>query len=231
MIAVVLFCKTSTLYFLNRYVLRGAVLLDSSGVRYNKFLSIPLARCTTCKTTCRVLPLEILPYKTHGIAIIELSLRYYGFHISDTLRFTTTTIKHHFGYAPDYSTLWRWSAGLGEKIVGREPQVQRTYSPPCSSILAQTTRRQSDFDVADLFLNLVSDAQLYIAQFKYHSERRFDQLLAVVRLLILARQIFGKTTPSTLLLWNQLLLRDFFVPVWSFPSQIRVTTLQQLHPP
>jgi hypothetical protein len=175
--------------------------------------------------------LEILPYKTHGIAIIELSLRYYGFHISDTLRFTTTTIKHHFGYAPDYSTLWRWSMGLGEKIVGREPQIQCTYSPPCSSILAQTTRRKSDFDVGDLFLNLVSDAQLYIAQFKYRSERRFDQLLAVVRLLILAQQIFGKTASSTLLLWNQLLLGDFFVPVWNFPCQIKETTLQQRHPP
>lgn len=211
--------------------MRGAVLLDSSGVSYNKSLSIPLARCTTCKTKRRVLPLEILPYKTYGIAIIELSLRYYGFHISDTLRFTTATIKHHFGLSPDHSTLWRWSVGLGEKIASREPYILSNYAPPSSAILAQTTRSRGSCDAGDLFLDLISAAQLYLVQFKYRSERRFDQLLAVVRLLILAQQIFGKTASSTLLLWNQLLLGDFFVPVWDFPCQIKETTLQQLHPP
>lgn len=211
--------------------MRSAVLFDSTGVSYNKFLPIPLARCTTCKTTRRVLPLEILPYKTYGIAIIELSLRYYGFHISDTLRFTTTTIKFHFGQAPNHSTLWRWSVGLGEKILCREPQILSNYAPPSSAILAQTTRSKGSCDAADLFLNLILEAQPYVAQFKYRSERRFDQLLAVVRLFILAQQIFGKTTSSTLLLWNQLLLRDFFVPAWNFPCQITKTTLQQLHPP
>lgn len=163
--------------------------------------------------------------------MIELSLRYYGFHISDTLRFTTKTIKQHFGHAPAHSTLWRWLAGLGEKIVDREPQIIRNYPPHTSVILAQTTRRKGHFDVADLFLNLILEAQHYISQFKYRSERRLDQLLAVVRLLILAQQIFGKTTSDTLLLWNQMLLSDFFVPVWDFPCQISVTTLQQQHPP
>lgn len=163
--------------------------------------------------------------------MIELSLRKYGFLISDSLRFTTTTIKEHFGYAPVHTTLWRWSVGLGEKVLSREPQVINNHYPPSSAIFAQTTRSKENCDATDLFLNLISKAKIYIAEFKYRSERRFDQLFAVVRLLILAQEIFGKTTSSTLLSWNQLLLCDFFVPVWNFPSQINETTLQHRHPP
>ncbi len=225
-----LFCKKFLLKFNNKWVKRGAVLLDATGAHYKKHLSIPLAGCPTCKKTLRVLPLDILPYKTYGISIIQLSLQSYVFHISEGLRATTATIKTKFVYAPHPSTLWRWSKSFGEKVLSRESQIVNYYYPPCSAILAQTTRKCA-INAADIFIDLSAAAQLYITGFKYHSERRLDQLIAVVRILLVAREIFGNTASSTLLAWNEMLLSEFFVPAWNFPCKIKDPTLQHTRPP
>ena len=94
------------------------MLLSEAGGTTFRRLTVPLARCSACKRSARVLPAELLPQKTYGLPVIEKAARPY---VSPApggpgLR---TVVKGLGQHAPCHSTLHRWLAGLGELAFGR----------------------------------------------------------------------------------------------------------------
>lgn len=61
------------------------------------------------------LPVEILPYKTFGLPVIEAACVHYAT-LTDGLRKTAQTIP---GVAPHFSTLHGWMGGLGERAMNK----------------------------------------------------------------------------------------------------------------
>jgi hypothetical protein len=174
----------------------------------------------------RVLPLELLPLKTFGIELIQFTMHKYLFYVM-SLRVAVKAVATPAEHSPAHSTLHRWLSGLGEKILDRSTPIYPASQVPTSAVLAQTGRILSQ-DVTGKFLTI----NPVISLDKYRSQRRYDQLVAVARLLVLAMLLFSATVESVQLLeWNRLLLSHFYVAVWNFPSTNAGTSMQQAQAP
>jgi hypothetical protein len=111
------------------------------------------------------------------------------------LRKAVAGIVQPAAHCPSYSTLWRWLAGFGERILDRNEQIKSLYPPLTSSVLMESFKRNG-VNVADIFLNTVVE----ISPIKYRSQRREDQLSAVARLLVAADSLFPDQNYDFLLL-------------------------------
>jgi hypothetical protein len=218
-------CKKAELCFTGKKVYRGSVTMGHHGavVCYARQV-IPLALCKNCQRSVRVLPIELLPRKIYGIDVIELGIRRY-LNGETGYRPTTSGIVIAHGPALAHTTLHRWISGIGEKVLDRNPILCAAYPPAASAALAQSERLGAP-DLINNFLNTT----VSIAPAKYRSEHRYDQLVAVAKLVVLMSLLFDHEQAS-LLNWNNLLLQSFFVPAWNFPTGFSRTPMQQVHPP
>jgi hypothetical protein len=220
------------LTFLGRRVERGAVLLGRDGRTEFRELQIPVARCSACKRSARVLPAELLPRKTFGLPVIEKAARPY---ISPDLAGPglRTAVKGLGEHAPCHSTLHRWLAGLGERALDRR-LPKRTASKPCGSdtppppptaaaMVAESSRR------VDPGLPLVWARSFPIPTWKYKTEKRRDQLEACARVLCAAGVLFPDAA-APLTAWHLQLVGFFGVAAWCFPTGLSCTPVQ-LTPP
>lgn len=189
------------------------------------FMSIPLASCTQCGRWMRVLPLELLACKTYSLSAIEVMMHYYVHDPSASYRATVAKFAVTNSSSPSASSLYRWISGLGEKVLDRHQSIRNEYPPSSTAALAQSERILSS-DV----LHRYQHATVQVAPSKYRSENRHDQLLGVFKLLSVAASLFGLMYDS-LQKWNNLLLPTLYVAVWDFPSGLRGTPMQQVHPP
>jgi hypothetical protein len=199
------------------------VLFGEKSAAHQEFL-IPLADCVECRRSARVLPIELLPYKTFGLEVITKSIG--SFIFSDrSYRQSVRGIVAPVEHGPSHSTLHRWITGFSEKLLERTPAISRRYPPASTAAIAQTERTFST-DVSKRVLHCA----IAIDPRKFRSERRHDQLSAIARLLVVAIALFGAIR-SCLIEWNRLLLPVFYVPVWSFPTGIPRSPMQQPRPP
>jgi len=183
---------------------------------------VPLALCEQCKSRFRVLPVEILPYKTFGLPVIEAACLHYATS-TDGLRKTVQTIA---GVAPHYSTVHGWVGGLGERAMDKvhlkrdRASIGQPSLPPTSTLVAETAKRQ-DLDL----INRWSKTKPTIAPWKYKSLLRKELLQSCLRLLSIAASLFQES-PYPLTLWQQWLLPMFLVAAWLFPSRNIITSIQ-----
>ena len=183
---------------------------------------VPLALCEQCRSRFRVLPVEILPYKTFGLPVIEAACIHYATS-ADGLRKTVGRIP---GVSPHYSTLHGWMGGLGERAMDKvhlkrdRATVGQPSLPPTSTLVAETAKRQ-DLDL----INRWSKTKPPIAPWKYESLFRKELLQSCLRLLSIAASLFQNSS-YPLTMWQHWLLPMFLVAAWLFPSRNIITPIQ-----
>jgi hypothetical protein len=92
--------------FTGNSVFRGGIIPSADGNITHHNLQIPLASCDVCARSARVLPQELLPRKTFGWRVIEISFRNYLFSQSG-LRKAVVGIVLPVEHGPCHSTLSR----------------------------------------------------------------------------------------------------------------------------
>lgn len=115
---------------------------------------------------------------------------------------------------------------MGEKALDRSEEITHRYPPTSAAALKETSDRTGR-DIIGVFLQ----SPVLVSPLKYRSERRKDQLQAVMRLLIAAALMFADHPNDSVQRWNALLLPWFHVAVWDFPTVISKTPMQQARPP
>ena len=202
---------------------RNSVLFDPGGVAVYQESPVPLALCERCRSRVRVLPVEILAYKTFGLPVIEATCVHYATS-EDGLRKTVLTIP---GVAPHYSTLHGWMGGLGERAMDKvllkrdRATIGQPSLPPTSTLVAETAKRQ-DLDL----INRWSMTKPPIAPWKYKSLFRKELLQSCLRLLSIAASLFQDSS-YPLTMWQHWLLPMFLVAAWLFPSRNIITSIQR----
>jgi hypothetical protein len=132
-------------------------------------------------------------------------------------------------YAPVHSTLWRWLAGLGERALDHLPagrhggagQKVGAYRrlPPASSLIAESDKRLGKG------LGKLWQRQFKIPWWKYHSEKRREQLEACARVLAAARHLWAEP-PHPFSEWHGWLIERLHVAAWAFPTGLPCTDMQ-----
>ncbi len=201
---------------------RNCVLFDANDIAVYQESPVPLALCERCKSRYRVLPVEILPYKTFGLPVIETVCNHYATS-ADGLRATVGKIP---GVAPHYSALHGWMGGLGERAMdkvqlkGDKATIGQPSLPPTSTLVAETAKRQ-DLDLIKRW----NKTKPSIAPFKYKSLFRKELLQSCLRLLSIAASLF-EINSYPLMTWQHWLMPIFYVHGWLFPSRNRITAIQ-----
>ncbi len=168
--------------------------------------------------------MEILPYKTFGLPVIETACIHYATS-ADGLRRTVGRIP---GVAPHHSTLHGWMGGLGERAMDKvhlkrdRATIGQPSLPPTSTLVAETAKRQ-DLDL----INRWGKTKPPIAPWKYESLFRKELLQSCLRLLSIAVSLF-QDSPYPLTMWQHWLLPIFLVHGWLFPSRNIVTPIQHV---
>jgi hypothetical protein len=175
-----------------------------------------------------VLPRELLAFKSFCLPVIEQACWCYVAadpHGPGLRR----TVRRLGRYAPAHSTLWRWLAGLGERALDRRPgagcraarQAPRAGPalPPVSALIAETAQRLGQG------LRQFWQRHFPLPDWKYHSERRREQLAGCARVLASARRVFPEA-PHPLCAWQGWLIERFHVAAWAFPTGMACTPLQ-----
>ncbi len=203
-------------------VKRNAVLFDSKGVAVYLEVLVPLSECEECKCRRRVLPYELIPYKTFSLPVIETTCYHYCT-FSDGLR---NTVNKMSGIRPHYSTLHGWLGGIGERALDRiqlktdRAEIGKPSLPKVSTLVAETAQKK-DTQLVNSFNNLIPN----IASFKYKSLFRKELLVSCLRLLTIASSQF-KLNAYPLTMWEQFLICIFSVPCFLFSSRAVVSQIQ-----
>jgi hypothetical protein len=217
-----------TLVFTGSWVERGVVVRGESGGLDPQDWRLPLARCKRCRARLRVLPRELLAFKSFSLPVIEhLCGRYVDPDPQGPgLR---RTVRPMGKYAPAHSTLWRWLAGLGERALDRRPNGRHGAGvrapracgrlPPVCALIAESAKRLGQR------LHSVWQRHFKLPDWKYKSERRREQLEGCARVLASARQLFPNR-PHPLCEWHGWLIERFHVAAWAFPTGMPCTPLE-----
>ena len=209
-----------TLVFTGSWVERGVVVQEGeAGALIPQVWRLVLARCGRCRSRVRVLPRELLAFKSFSLPVIEqLCDRYVAADPRGPgLR---RTVRPMGKYAPAHSTLWRWLRGLGERALDRRPSGRL---PPVGAMIAESAKRLGQG------LQALWQRPFRIPHWKYHSERRREQLEGCARVLAAARRLFPDG-PHALCAWHGWLIERFHVAAWAFPTGMPCMPLQ-LPPP
>jgi hypothetical protein len=197
------------------------VLESEGGSLSHQLLLVPLCRCASCKARIRVLPRELLPFKSFALPVIETAcIRYTD---ADPTGPGLRRVVRSIGpYGPVHSTLWRWLAGLGSRALdhGAVQKVPGYGSlPPTSSLIAESDRRMGK--KASRFWQ----RHFNIPRWKYQSEKRREQLEACARVLATARYLLPEPLHS-LGEWHGRLIDWLHVSAWAFPTGMPCTDMQ-----
>jgi hypothetical protein len=181
---------------------------------------VPRCRCAVCHSRLRVLPIQIAPFKHYTRQVIESGCTAY----SDA-QLPGITLRRVVAWMgpghPDHSALHGWLAGLGERALGRlDPPAS---AMPVSALIAETAKHH-DRGVAGLW------TQRYpVAERKYRSDRRREQLEGCARVFATATDLFSKAR-HPLFEWEHELQERLHVAAWSFPARCPVPSFQQQTP-
>ena len=181
---------------------------------------VPLCCCSVCKSRLRVLPIEIPPFKHYTLKVIETCCTSYSdAHLPQiSLR---KTVRWMGPGHPHYSSLHGWLGALGERALGLLDQVDGYL--PVSALIAETAKHHND-ELPGLW-----GKHYPVAERKYRSEMRFEQLEACARLFAVAAVLFPNDA-HRLFEWEQWLQDRLHVAAWSFPARANCTAFQQHSP-
>ena len=208
--------RAGGLKYTSRRIERGS-LWPGKGEIEDRNTPVPECRCAFCRRRFRVLPTEIVPFKSYILAVIETACSAYVAPESQSLKRTVDLMgKGH----PDRTTLHGWLGGLGARALGR---LDRQRNLPVSALIGESTQRLSSR------VSTWWTRRYDIAPAKYRSSRRREQLEACARLFDASRRIFPKQAYPWCA-WEKWLQIQFHVPIWSFPSRFRYTAIQQHAP-
>ncbi|MBF0104866.1 MAG: hypothetical protein HQM16_06020 [Deltaproteobacteria bacterium] len=226
-------CKASNqLYFTGKRVARGVVWLSDNLIPDYQRELFPIASCHRCGFSPRVLSCEVLPRKTYSLPVIEHFIQKYvpvdaeGHSLRQVVGATE-------GDRPHFSTLHRWLAGLGERVLDRlyQPKPAKIKSDsgrlgsstliPTAALFAETEKKLSR-SIDELW-----QKNFCITDWKYKSIKRYDQLLACLKLIFMAFSLFTDSSqPQPLTKWNAWLIDYFHVAAWYFPTGLCGTSIQ-----
>ena len=207
------------LVYLGRWVARGSRWPGLGGVE-DRQTPLPLCRCSVCKKCCRVLPVEIAPYKSYTRPVIETACATYAAVDRPTESLRQTVARLGTGH-PHHSALHGWLGGLGARALGRLDRVEG--QPPVGALMAESAVR-----LRGEVLSWWTQPQL-VSPRKHRSLRRRDQLEACARLFDTARQLF----PHHAYPWSEWegwLEVRFHVTAWGFPARFPCTGIQHHGP-
>jgi len=206
--------------------------LELTPVKEYQAIDIALARCRDCRARVRVLPAEVLPYKRYSLPLFEKYCRLYldSDPAGPGLRKTVAGPCNVYGH-PHYTTLHRWTAALGERVLDRLPtRPPASHGPalrsfhsiprlPTSALVAQSAKRLGRGVKREW------NRPVKIPAWKYRSPHRREQLQACARLLATADRLFPDD-PHPLTAWEGKLIEYLNVAGWWFPGGYSDTTMQ-----
>jgi hypothetical protein len=164
-----------------------------------------------------VLPAEIAPFKHYTLPVIETVCSAYTDAQLPAITLRRTVEWMGTGH-PDHSSLHGWLAGLGERAWGRWDSPAGNL--PVSALLAETGRH------IDRRLPEWWRRGYPVADGKYHSEKRREQLEGCARVFATAALLFPKAA-HPFCAWELCLQKRLNVAAWSFPARCRCTAFQQ----
>jgi len=167
------------LKYTSRRLERGSFWPGKGGVDARN-TPVPECRCAFCRRRFRVLPVEIAPFKTYTLPVIETACSAYVMPGSQSLK---GIVKLMGKRAPNRTTLHGWLGGLGARTLGR---LDRHQNLPVSALIGES---------AQCLPGKVSawwTRRSNIAHDKYRSNRRLEQLEACARLFDASRRLFPK---------------------------------------
>jgi hypothetical protein len=193
-------------------VTRGLVLLepDASGVAEMVLLdaTVALGRCRRCKKRSRVLPCDVQPRKTYGLAVIEHEVSEYARGERGLRQVAWGQLGDR---APAHTTLFGWSEGLGAHALGRPGGD--AGGAPMSRLVAEAEARVPQAGFA-MRMDAQPDPR------RYRSEPRRDRLVAVIRTLAMVTVASGAPHPFALAECRRLALMWSDSSVLVFPSRL-----------
>ena len=197
------------------------MLRATAGALSPQALWLPLAGCAKCKARIRVLPRELLAFKSFSLPVIEEACTCY-LDPDPNGPGLRRTVRSMGKYASVHSTLWRWLAGLGERALDHGA-VQKVGAyralPPASSLIAESDKRLGKK------LAKVWPRQFKIPRWKYQSQKRREQLEACARLLATAHHLLAEPL-HPLSEWHGRLIEWLHVAAWAFPTAVPCTDMQ-----
>ena len=204
------------LFYTSTWVDRRSLWLGSRCMEY-RFTPVPLCRCRACKRRIRVLPVEIPSFKHCTWKVIETSCSAY----IDT-QLPNITLRRTVGLMgcghPHSSTLHGWLGSIGERAFGRLDHMSGCL--PVNALIAETAKR------LDNNLLRLWGRRYSVAEHKYKSEKRAEQLEGCARVFSTATHLFPKTA-HPFSQWEEWLQTHLHVAAWSFPARVSCTTFQQ----
>ena len=208
-----------TLVYRSRWVARGSLWPGHGGVE-DRQTPVPLCRCEVCGKGCRVLPVELAPYKSYTRLVIETACATYAApdRPRESLR---QTVKRLGSGHPHPSALHGWLGGLGARALGRLDRHEA--GPPAAALIAESaTRLRRELGGRWTQPHPVSPR-------KYRSPQRRDRLEACARLFDTARQLFPQAAyPWSA--WEEWLETRFPVTAWGFPARFPGPAIQHHGP-
>lgn len=218
------------MYFTKKWVERGVVWLSDKQIPCYQRELFPVASCHSCGFSSRVLSCEVLPRKTYSLPVIEHFIKKYVPENAEGHSLRQVVSKTE-GDLPHFSTLHRWLAGLGERVLDRLCQSESTKiksNPdsirssiwiPTAALFAETEKKLSRS------MDELWQKNFCIPDWKYRSIKRYDQLLACLKLIFMAFSLFTDSS-QPLTKWNTWLIDRFHVAAWYFPTGLRGTSIQ-----
>jgi hypothetical protein len=155
---------------------------------------IAIARCVRGDRSARVLPADLLPRKTYGLAVIELLLMLYNRGDLDLRRVVECRLGDK---VPAHTTLHGWTEGLGAHALGRPGGDAGGL--PASRFVAEVTARKPE--VAE-----VMRQEVIVDPRRYRSDGRRERLAAVAKILAVVLFVSAASHPNAMAVCRGLML-------------------------
>src|SRR5262249_13381908 len=145
--------------------------------------------CEACGHRPRILPSDVLPYKTYALPVIEHLSREYA-RGGKSLREVTWGLLDN---SPQHTTLHGWTEGLGAHALSRDA----ARGEQCSAAQRETKDRWPTIEPAPV---------PPIDERRYRSEARKERLMAVTMVILFAAAIPVIAGSAPLSDWRRLLV-------------------------
>ena len=177
--------------------------------------TLVLACCDRCGRRVRVLPLDILPRKRYGLAVIECLVTAYAKGLRSLRQVAWGLAGKR---TPAHTSLHGWTEGLGAHALGREAGEVAGGTPHTALVAETQARMPGTRDVAPPAVD----------ERRYRSEARRERLAAGAGLLAVAIVATGAESPVALASWCALALGWGLTSPLLFRSGLSSTRLEQV---
>jgi len=200
-------------------VSRGLVLLEPDAA--GELCTVPvrariaLARCSLCGARPRVLPYDVLPYKSYSLAVMSEQMATYT-KGGASLRGVAWSLLGE--RTPSHATLHGWTEGLGAHALGLPSGA--AGGAPFSRFLAEAQARTPS-------LRACFEAHYQVDPRRYRSAARRERLAALAMVLALARELSEcPAAYDSLAQCRRLILAWSGSCVLVFPSRLLCTAIE-----